>query len=102
MSLNSLTFAVLDYPQEAGFCVKANGHDQNNGVKKLNNLDGNTPVRQEECLSLCKSVSGATGCEVIWDQSNRGCYAHTAEVANGNGVDRHVCWIFSKATKRGT
>merc|ERR1711862_85986 len=38
---------------------------------------------------------GATGCEVIWDQGNRGCYVHTAEVERGNGVARHQCWIFS-------
>ena len=81
---------------EKGFCVKTNGGDQNSGVKKLNALDGNTPERQEQCLDHCRSVDGVTGCEVIWDQGNRGCYAHTQEVARGNNVDRHFCWIFSK------
>ena len=83
-------------PMETGFCVLPNGGDQNSGVIKLNDLDGNTPERQEMCLELCQEVDGATGCEVIWDQGNRGCYAHTAEVDRGNGVDRHECWIFSK------
>ena len=83
-------------PREEGFCVTSNGGDQNSGVFKLNSLDGNTPYRQEECLKLCRSVAGVTGCEVIWDQWNRGCYAHTQEIASGNGVDRHFCWVFSK------
>ena len=81
---------------EEGFCVKANGGDQNSGVIKLNDLDGNTSERQDECLELCHSEIGATGCEVIWNQGNRGCYVHTREIARGNGVDRHACWVFSK------
>ena len=81
---------------EKGFCVKANGRDQNSGVKKLNSLDGNTPERQQECLEYCHSESGATGCEVIWNQGNRGCYVHTQEIARGNGVNNHECWVFSK------
>ena len=86
-------------PVEKGFCVKANGGDQNSGVKKLNALDGNTPERQQTCLDLCKGENGATGCEVIWDQGNRGCYVHTQEIARGNGVDRHECWVFSKCAE---
>ena len=83
-------------PREQGYCVTSSGGDQNSGVTKLNSLDGNTLNRQEQCLSLCRSVAGVTGCEVIWDQSNRGCYAHTQEVASGNGAARHFCWPFSK------
>jgi len=86
----------LKCPAELGFCVKGNGSDQNSGVVKLNALDGNTPERQEDCLKRCRATPGVTGCEVIWDQGNRGCYAHTKEVARGNGVGRHRCWIFSK------
>ena len=84
---------------EKGFCVKENGGDQNSGVIKLNELDGNTPQRKEECLELCHSNDQATGCEVIWDQGNRGCYVHTQEIARGNGRDRHDCWVFSKCTE---
>ena len=84
------------YPLEEGFCVTSNGQDQNSGVVKLNDLDGNTPESKKECLNLCKDINGATGCEAIWNQDNRGCYAHTYEVARGNGVDNHVCWVFSK------
>ena len=87
----------LDAPRERGFCVLANGEDQNSGVIKLNSVDGNTIKAQQECLNLCKLVNGVTGCEVIWDQSNRGCYAHTQDISRGNGVDRHFCWVFSKA-----
>ena len=88
-----------DCPKEQGFCVTSNGKDQNSGVKKLNRRNGNTVKRQERCLSLCKSVPGATGCEVIWNQNNRGCYAHTQEVASGDGADKHFCWVFSKCGK---
>jgi len=83
-------------PIEKGFCVLPNGGDQNSGVIKLNNVDGNTAQAQETCLNLCRQRQDATGCEVIWDQGNRGCYIHTQTVARGNGVDRHMCWIFSK------
>ena len=83
-------------PKEKGFCVTSNGHDQNSGVIKKNSLDGNTLQRQEECLKLCLAHPGATGCEVIWNQGNRGCYVHTKPVARGNGVNKHYCWILSK------
>ena len=79
----------------------SSGADQNSGVKKLNSVDGNTIQAQQECLRLCSLVHGATGCEVIWDQGNRGCYAHTQDISHGNGVDRHFCWVFSKAKKEG-
>ena len=87
-------------PTEKGFCVKRNGHDQNLGVKKINSLDGNTPARQQQCLEFCRGTGGATGCEVIWDNERRGCYAHTQEIARGNGQEGHKCWVFSKCQGR--
>jgi len=84
---------TLTCSKEAGFCVKQDGRDQNSGVVKLNSVDGNTLKSQEDCLKLCLATDGVTGCEVIWDQGNRGCYAHTQSVARGNGVARHMCWI---------
>ena len=84
-------------PIEQGYCITLFGRDQNSGVKKLNGMyNGDTLDGQKECLKLCRSVQGVTGCEVIWDQGNRGCYAHTREVARGNGEARHKCWVFSK------
>ena len=83
-------------PIENGFCVTFNGHDQNSGVIKLNNLDGNTAERQAKCLLLCLAYEGATGCEEIWNQGNRGCYVHTKAVARGNGRRNQACWIFPK------
>jgi hypothetical protein len=77
---------------QKGYCVTSTGRDQNSGVKKLNNLDINTNERRMECLGLCSQVKGATACEGIWSQGNRGCYAHTQPVARGNGRDRHICW----------
>merc|ERR1712003_389092 len=34
-----------------------------------------------------------TGCELIWNQGNQGCYLHTREIARGNGVGNHYCWV---------
>jgi len=83
-----------------GFCVKANGHDQNDGVIKLGDGNykdvlGNTDAMVEECLKLCACYEFATvtGCEMIWDQWNKGCYAHTKEIARGNYVSRHSCYV---------
>ena len=92
-------------PREGGFCVtvrfcerqqarlhvltlrlsrtrslaQSNGGDQNNGVIKLDSVDGKTDAAKQACLQKClkyTSSSGkkVTGCEVIWDQGNRGCY----------------------------
>ena len=80
---------------EKGFCVTQSGADQNSGVIKFNSLDGSTVQRQQECLKSCLAHPGATGCEVIWDQYNRGCYVHTGHVARGNDAGRHYCWVFS-------
>jgi hypothetical protein len=87
---------VKTCPIEKGFCVKSNGGDQNAGVIKLDSLDGNTAGRQASCLKRCRARQNATGCEVIWNQGNRGCYVHTASIARGNKVVRHMCWVFSK------
>ena len=76
--------------------MKQNGIDQNSGVVKFNHLDGNTGERQKTCLELCRNYRGATGCEVIWGQYNRGCYVHTQQVARGNNATQHSCWILSK------
>ena len=92
----SMLFILETCPIEKGFCVKPNGGDQNSGVVKLNSVDGNTAQAQATCLKLCKNRGGATGCEVIWNQGNRGCYLHTQTVARGNEVGMHMCWVFSK------
>jgi len=76
-------------PEEKGFCVTKEGHDQNSGVVKLES--GN--VDKDKCVSMCLNYSGYTGCEVIWNQGNKGCYVHTRNVARGNGVGNHWCWI---------
>ena len=73
--------------------MKANNHDQNSGVVKLNSINGNTQSAKDACLKRCLSYSTATGCEIIWDQTNRGCYLHTDHVARGSGYIRHGCWI---------
>ena len=80
---------------EKGYCVKTGGRDQNAGVIRLDSKDGDTTERQNECLKLCQSVSGATGCELIFGQKHKGCFAHTQEVVSGKGGGWHYCWIFS-------
>ena len=66
---------------------------------KLDSIDGNTINQQNSCLERCKSYPGATGCEVIWNQRNRGCYVHTKDISRGNNRKRHLCWVFSKCGK---
>ena len=83
-------------PQERGRCVKTNGGDHDSGVVQLNSRNANTLERQQECFKLCRSTSGATGCEVVWNQRNKGCYVHTEPISRGNQGDRHFCWVFSK------
>jgi hypothetical protein len=60
---------------------------------QLDSLGGNSEARQAECLAQCAAVDGHTGCELIWNQDNQGCYAHTSTISNGNGVDNHYCWV---------
>jgi len=88
----------VECPVEQGFCVLANGVDQNSGVLQINSVDGDTMAAQKECLTACHNHGGATGCEVIWDQYNRGCYIHTAAVDHGNNYGNHKCWVFSKCS----
>ena len=94
---------LVDYlsicPRENGFCVKADGSDQNSGVFKINDNDGNTESAQNECLNHCHGRSDATACEVIWNQSNRGCYIHTRSVARGNNANNHFCWVLSRCIR---
>ena len=59
--------------------TQPNGGDQNDGVIKLDDIDGKTNTAKEACLQKClqyqtRTSTKVTGCEVIWDQSNRGCY----------------------------
>merc|ERR1712195_292780 len=77
----------------AGFCL-SHGSDQNSGVTKLDggNYEGNT--KEAQCLAQCKEHSADwTGCEVIWDQGNAGCYVHTEHVDSANSVARHKCLL---------
>lgn len=78
--------------------MKENNRDQNSGVIKLDNLNTKSDKELEACLKKCETRIGATGCEAIWDQGNRGCYAHMEYVEKGNNANRHVCWVFSKCT----
>eukprot|EP00299_Pterocystis_sp_00344_P013807 c6803_g1_i1.p1 GENE.c6803_g1_i1~~c6803_g1_i1.p1 ORF type:complete len:366 (+),score=69.25 c6803_g1_i1:37-1134(+) len=89
-SATTVTFAGI----ESGFCVKADGSDENSGVVKLAEGDHQTDAKKQECLNKCAAYAGATGCEVIWNQDNRGCYVHTSTViTRGNGAGNHNCWI---------
>jgi len=76
-------------PEEKGYCVRSDGRDQNSGVIKL----GSGNFDKDQCISLCIDYVIYTGCEVIHNQGNKGCYVHTDEVARGNSVGNHWCWI---------
>merc|ERR1711865_1025610 len=77
----------------AGFCM-SNGNDQNSGVTTLDGGDYEGNTREAQCLAQCKEHSADwTGCEVIWDQGNRGCYVHTEHVNYANNVDKHKCLL---------
>jgi hypothetical protein len=78
----------------AGFCVTHNNNDQNSGVTKLDGGDYEGNTREAQCLAQCKEHSADwTGCEVIWDQNNKGCYVHTEHVNSANNVDKHKCLL---------
>merc|ERR1712072_349175 len=95
------SFSNKKCPIEKGFCVTNRGGDQDGGVIKVNSANGKSHHAQASCLRKCQARKGATGCEVIWHQGNRGCYIHTKPIARGNRVARHMCWVFSKCrTKR--
>ena len=81
---------------QPGYCVTAEGKDQNEGVIKISSVSNKTLAYQNICLKLCTRTPNVTGCELIWGQANRGCYAHTKSIAKGNGQDRHMCWILSE------
>jgi len=91
-----------------GFCVNSNGLDVN---ESATNLAPDWDIWTEEdircCLRICyqgairskldpasTSHSNVTGCEIIWNQPNKGCYVHQSlEITQGNGEPRHLCWI---------
>ena len=80
--------------EQAGFCVNEDNQDVNSGVVRLRGGNFKTAAEHLECLELCGAYAGATGCETIWGQGNRGCYVHTShEIAKGNGQARHSCWL---------
>ncbi len=92
MYVGTHTFDPLPMP---GYCVD-NGNDQNNGVIKVNSLDGSTKQAQDICLAACKAKPDATGCEIVWGHSNQGCYIMTETITSGNGVNNHLCWVFDQ------
>ena len=67
---------------------------------KLHTIDTNSDQTQARCLHACHATAGATGCEFVWDGTDRGCYVHTSMISNGNGEsDRHLCWVFSSCSE---
>jgi len=84
--------------RQNGYCVLSNGRDQNSQVTRSSSSFANS--NSGGCLNWCETQSGLTGCEYIWGQRNRGCYAHRATVSRGNGVSRHYCWIANTAIEQ--
>ena len=70
------------------------GRDINHGVVK----HWNGAIARNRCLAWCLNYRGATGCEHIVNQGNKGCYVFTtADVDHGNNAGNHECWIFDPA-----
>ena len=83
--------------KERGICANNNGLHVRYGMKTLDRLDVHTSNREDDCLRKCSYVAGVTGCELIWNSKDAGCYAHTAiYITQGNGEGGHACWVFSK------
>jgi len=96
--------------KEKGFCVASNGDDVNDSTSVLlPGEDGHRTRNDIECCPrICfraaidarndpKNHKKVTGCEVIWGQSNAGCYVHRSDRINhGNGVEKHMCWIIDQ------
>jgi len=80
-----------------GYCT-VNREDQNSGVLKVSSQNMNSDNIREQCLDVCKTVPGATGCEVVWDLINQGCYVHTQRITEASGAARHYCAIFGSST----
>ena len=82
--------------KEPGSCVTRSGADRKSGVIKLDSIDSNSTEVHSRCLGKCRRHKGATGCEMIWDQRDSGCYVHTHGIDRGNNDTNHFCWVFSK------
>ena len=92
---NSAFKFKLSYPpvtgQQNGFCVNSQNGDVNHGIKKHADVNLAIPA----CVAWCQAYGGATGCEHIVNQGNRGCYVFTTtEIHHGNNARNHLCWIF--------
>lgn len=81
--------------ESKGFCVDRRNRDVDNGQVKLREGDFTTKEKRRECLLLCEEYEKSTGCEIIFNQGNKGCYAHTSPlIDHGNGRENHICFTF--------
>ena len=81
-------------PWMDGFCVDSNNKDVNSGVTMLGQLSGDVVSQQSACQEMCAGTAGITGCELIMNRANAGCYAHTSStITHANGVQNHWCWL---------
>jgi hypothetical protein len=83
-----------------GYCTDSNGANQNTGVKIIKRADyGPDDALLQDCLKLCQQYQinktiEVTGCEAVWGMTNRGCYAHTAEVKGASGKSsNYTCFV---------
>lgn len=87
----------------------SDNEDQNTGVVKLEGGDfwddpgssQHNSGKVEKCLQMCacydsESGTGITGCEMIWNEGNSGCYVHTKPIARGNNRERHSCYVIEE------
>ena len=96
-SFNTLGLSYETCRRVYGWCLQANGVDQNAGVVKLNSIHGKNEANRRACFKACLAYSGSTGCEMV---KEGGCYVHTKPVAKGSGATNHYCWAFSNCASK--
>ena len=82
------------WSREDGYCLDADGNDQNIGVEELIlSAEVHPNLSKEDCLAECKTHTDSMGCE--WSSTLSKCYYHATDVASGSGDDGSLtyCWI---------
>uniref|UniRef100_A0A7S1B3G8 Uncharacterized protein n=1 Tax=Corethron hystrix TaxID=216773 RepID=A0A7S1B3G8_9STRA len=90
-SSNSKCFIRSLGPELPGFCIK-----QNNRRPKLKTFLGGVSdynYLKQKCIHECIRHEGYTGCEVVWNGREAGCYVHTEFVVQHKEKSNHFCWI---------
>ena len=88
---------------ERGGCANEKCLIDSSEIIQIDGKDyGNTTERQKQCLDLCHSIDGATGCELVWSSDKKGCYAYKQSLTQvkktclNEEKEECSCWIFDQ------